>query len=596
MQIIRFNLEERENCFISLAHMFGNEKARKEYVALQLDNKIEFPSDDLDIISRLLINYDGDEDILLNYDIARELNELKFYSGITEYAHSSISKTYYKAFIDKIKNNRDTISKVSLIDYSDSKQAFMSYIGGNFKALINSNNEYKFVKWNGKAWMKYTDEEARIIYNDFINQCEAELEESLNGTNKKDYQALEKKIRSWDNKNRVNEALDKVKRDKKYIINLKTYNKNENIICSKNGFIINLNNGEIKKSCRNDLILNTSKYNLVSREESERFMNEKILGLYKEVLGEERLKFVLDLISYKLLGKNLQLAIFMIGSGATGKSTFKNIINTLFEENITKIPYEYFTLSHRGNDDKSRDDLLVSLNNKLLGTASEGEEGQIFSQARFKTILSNSTEKARATRGNLVDVNLQRLDLIIDTNTIPKFANFDYAINRRLLFVRFINKIPIEIRNPTFYRDEIEPEFDYVFSYFMYRAVDMIGKELLIPDCIKEDTQQNVKEMDSLLKFSLEVITPLDGFHLDCDEVERAYIKLCTDEDLVNVIPENIIGTAKGYNFLVNKLKDFKGYEEIKRDRVSGGSSRNKKYVIKGIAFIGEEEWCPFNE
>ena len=596
MQIIKFNLEEKDNCFISLAYMFGNEKARNEYIALQLDNKIEFPSDDLDIISRLLINYDGDEDILLNYDIARELNELKFYSDITEYAHSSISKTYYKAFIDKIKNNRDTISKVSLIDYSDSKQAFMSYIGGNFKALINSNNEYKFVKWNGKAWMKYTDEEARIIYNDFINQCEAELEESINGTSREDYLKLEKKIRSWDNKNRVNEALDKVKRDKKYIVNLKTYNKNENIICSKNGFIINLNNGEIKKSCRNDLILNTSKYNLVSREESERFMNEKILGLYKEVLGEERLKFVLDLISYKLLGKNLQLAIFMIGSGATGKSTFKNIINTLFEENITKIPYEYFTLSHRGNDDKSRDDLLVSLNNKLLGTASEGEEGQIFSQARFKTILSNSTEKARATRGNLVDVNLQRLDLIIDTNTIPKFANFDYAINRRLLFVRFINKIPIEIRNPTFYRDEIEPEFDYVFSYFMYRAVDMIGKELLIPDCIKEDTQQNVKEMNSLLKFSLEVITPLNGFHLDCEEVEKAYIKLCNDEDLVNIIPANIIGTAKGYNFLVNKLKDFKGYEEIKRDRISGGSSRQKKYVIKGIAFIGEEEQCPFNE
>lgn len=595
MQIIKFNLEEKDNCFISLAYMFGNEKARKEYIALQLDNKIEFPSDDLDIISRLLINYDGDEDILLNYDIARELNELKFYSDITEYAHSSISKTYYKAFIEKIKNNRDTISKVSLINYFDNKEAFMAYIGGNFKALLNSNDEYKFIYWNGKAWTKYTDEEAKVVYNDFSEECKKELEDPNNKISREEYIKLKKKIISWDKKNNVNEALDKIRRDKKYIVNLKTYNKNENIICSKNGFIINLNNGEIKKSCRNDLILNTSKYNLVSREESERFMNEKILGLYKEVLGEERLKFVLDLISYKLLGKNLQLAIFMIGSGATGKSTFKNIINTLFEENITKIPYEYFTLSHRGNDDKSRDDLLVSLNNKLLGTASEGEEGQIFSQARFKTILSNSTEKARATRGNLVDVNLQRLDLIIDTNTIPKFTNFDYAINRRLLFVRFINKIPIEIRNPTFYRDEIEPEFDCVFSYFMYRAVDMIGKELLIPDCIKEDTQQNIKEMDSLLKFSLEVITPLDGFHLNCEEVEKAYIKLCTDEDLVNVIPENIIGTPRGYNFLVNKLKDFKGYEEIKRDRVSGGSSLQKKYVIKGIAFIGEEEQCPFN-
>lgn len=595
MRIIRFELEETENCFISLAHMFGNEKARKEYVTLQLDNKIEFPSNELEIISRLLINYDGDEDILLNYDIARELNELKVYSDITEYAHNSIGPIYYKAFIDKIKNNRDTISKVSLIDYSDSKQAFMSYIGGNFKALINSTNEYKFVKWNGKAWIKYTDEEARIIYNDFINQCETELEDSINGAKREEYLKLEKKIRSWDNKNRVNEALDKVKRDKRYIVDLKSYNKNENIIYSKNGFIINLNNGEIKKSCRNDLILNTSKYELVDREESEKFINEN-LKIYKDILGEERLNFMLDLIAYKMLGKNLQLAIFMIGAGATGKSTFKNIIKDLFEDNITNVPYEYFTLSHRGNDDKSRDDLLVSLNNKLWGISSEGEEDYIISQAKFKTILSNSTEMARPTRGNLVEVNLQKLDLLIDTNTIPKFGNFDDAVNRRLLFVRFINKIPLEKRNANFYREEIKPNFDYIFSYFIYRAIDMIGKALKIPKCVKDDTQQNVKEMDSLLKFSLEIITPLDGFHLDCEEVEKAYIKLCNDEDLVNIIPANIIGTAKGYNFLVNKLKDFKGYEEIKRDRVSGGSSRNKKYVIRGIAFIGEEEQCPFNE
>ena len=124
----------------------------------------------------------------------------------------------------------------------------------------------------------------------------------------------------------------------------------------------------------------------------------------------------------------------------------------------------------------------------------------------------------------------------------------------------------------------------------------MLGKELSIPKCIKEDTQLNVKEMDSLLKFSLEVIAPLDGFHLDCEEVEKAYIKLCNDEDLVNIIPENIIGTARGYNFLVNKLKDFRGYENVKRDRVSNGSSYQKKYVIKGIAFIDENNYSPFDD
>lgn len=595
MQIIKFELEETENCFISLAHMFGNEKARKEYVILQLDNTIEFPTDELETISTLITNYNSEGDILLNFDIARELNELKIYSNITEYSHNVISETYYKAFIDRIKNNRDTTSKISLINYSDSKQAFMSYIGGNFKALINSPNEYKFIKWNSKAWVKYTDEESRVIYNDFINQCESELQNLINVLNKEEYLKLEKKIRGWDNKNRVNEALDKLRRDKRYGINLKYHNKNENIICSKNGFVINLNNGEIKKACRNDMILNTSKYELVNKEESIKFMNEK-LKLYKDVLGEERLNFMLDLIAYKMLGKNLQLAIFMIGAGATGKSTFKNIIKDLFEDNITNVPYEYFTLSHRGNDDKSRDDLLVSLNNKLWGISSEGEENYIISQAKFKTILSNSTEMARPTRGNLVEVNLQKLDLLVDTNTIPKFASFDDAVNRRLLFIRFINKIPLEKRNANFYREEIKPNFDYVFSYFIYRAIDMLGKELAIPECIKDDTQANVKEMDSLLKFSLEIIAPLEGFYLDCEEVEKAYIKLCNDEDLVNIIPENIIGTAKSYNFLVNKLKDFKGFESIERDRVSAGSKYQKKYIIRGIAFIDENSQTPFED
>ena len=594
MQVIKFELAESESCFISLAYMFGNEEARKEYATLRLDNKIEFPTNELDVISNILINYSEEKDILSNFDVVKELNKNKVYSQILDYSSSAISEVYHKAFIDKIKHDRDKIGNVSLIRYSDSKQAFMSYIGGNFKALINSTNEYKFIKWNGKTWIKCTDEESRIIYNDFINQCELDLRSSFNVIDKEEYLKLEKKIRGWDNKNRVNEALDKLKRDKRYIVNLKTHNRNENIICSKNGFIINLNNGEIKKAHRNDMILNTSKYELVDKKESIKFMNEK-LKLYKDVLGSERLNFMLDLIAYKMLGKNLQLAIFMIGAGATGKSTFKNIIKDLFEDNITNVPYEYFTLSHRGNDDKSRDDLLVSLNNKLWGISSEGEEDYIISQAKFKTILSNSTEMARPTRGNLTEVNLQKLDLLIDTNTIPKFASFDDAVNRRLLFVRFMNKIPLEKRNANFYREEIKPNFSYVFSYFIYRAIDMLGKELTIPKCIKEDTQQNVKEMDSLLKFALEIISPLEGSHIDCKEVEEAYIKLCNNEDLVNIIPESIIGTPRSYNFLVNKLKDFKGYENIRRDRVSGGKYQ-KKYIVRGIVFLDEDNSSPFEE
>lgn len=585
MKLIKFDLEEYESCFIALAYMFSNSEARKEYKILQLDNKFEYPSSDLDTISSIIAKYAEDENITSNFEAIKELRKCDKHSEIMDYAFNSISEPYYKAFIEKVKGNIDKLDDIPLIHYEDSKQAFISYIGGNLRALINSTNEYKFVKWNGKAWVKITDEESRIIYNDFIGKCELELNRAMFELEKADYQKVSKKVRGWDNKNRVNEALDKLKRDKDHTINLKYHNKNENIICSKNGMIIDLNTGEIKSSCRNDLILNTSKYNLVDKYSADNFMNEK-LKIYENVLGKERLDFILDLIAYKMLGKNLQLAIFMIGAGATGKSTFKNIIKDLFEDNISNIPYEYFTLNHRGNEDKSRDDLLVSLNNKLWGLSSEGENDYIISQAKFKTILSNSTETARPTRGNLIEINLQKLDLLIDTNTIPKFANFDDAVNRRLLFIRFLNKIPLEQRNANFYREEIKPNFDYVFSYFIYRAIEMIGKDFIIPQCIKDDTTQNVKEMDSLLKFSIEVIAPVDGFDLECEEVEKAYIKLCNDEDLTNIIPENIIGTARGYNFLVNKLKDYKGYENISRQR----AGRAKKYIVKGIAFLDQVE------
>ncbi len=586
MKKIKFDLEELEICFVALSYMYSNVSAREEYKNLLLENKIEFPSNELDIISSILINYNDSENMLQNFNVVKELTAIQKYSEITQYSLDIKSEIYFKTFIERIIGNVDQCVSIPLVSYEDSKKAFISYVGGNFKAIINSSNEYKFIKWNGNAWIMLTEEEGRMVYNNFIKECNFELEKNMMNMEKDDFSKLTKKVNSWDNKNRVSEALDKLKRDEAYSINLRYHKRNENILCSNNGLIIDFNKGEIKKSCRNDLILNTSKYNLMDKQKSEKFVKDK-LKLYRKVLGTERLEFILDLIAYKMLGKNLQLAIFMIGGGATGKSTFKNIVKDLFEDNAVNIPYTYFTTRHKGNDDVSRDDLLVSLDSKLFGLSSEGDTTDIINQAKFKNILSNSTEKARPTRGKLIDIDLQKLDLLIDTNDIPQFTNYDDAVNRRLLFIKFINKIPLEQRNTNFYKEDIKNNFNYVFSYFIYRAMDMREKTLIIPKIIKEDTIQNIKELDSLLKFSNEIIAPVEGFYIGCEEVEKAYIKMCEDDNLINIIPGNIIGTAKGYNYFVNKLKEKQGYENIERVRKSDGSSNRKHYVISGVTFLG---------
>ncbi|UZP02837.1 ATPase [Clostridium botulinum] len=599
MRLIKFTLEEMEICFSALAYMFADDKAREEYKNLLLDNKMEFPNTELDIISDTLKNYQGTENMFLNFEVVKNLSKLEQWSNLKDYSQLSESQVYYTAFISKIKGNKDKLEDIPLIKYSDNKQAFISFINGNLRALINSVDKNKFAYWNSKAWELLTEEETYMVYGNFITQCNLELRQNINVLEKQEYSEICKRMNKWDTDRNARECLNKVKRDKQHIINMKNYIDNRNLICSHDGKIINLANGEIRAANRNDLILFTSKYNLMDKGKAVEFMQEK-MKIYLDIIGEDRLLFILDLISYKLLDRSLQSAIFMIGTRATGKSTFKNIMKDLFKNENVVIPYNYLTTSHKGNDDKSRDDILASLDNKRIAFCSEGEDEQTISSARFKTLLSNSEESARKTGKELMEVNLKGLDIIFDTNSIPSFSTMDGAISRRLMFVKFDKPISIEKRNADYYKEEIAPNFDYVFSYFVYRAIAMIGKKLEIPQCIKDDTSLKLSEVDSLLNFSREAIAPFDGGFVKYSELENEYIRFCENEGQKSVIPE-VLQDAKKYskrcNYIINLLKEKDGYCNIyKGNRVSDGSHNSKTYLIHGLTFLDNTDSNPFED
>lgn len=588
MKIIKFDLRETEGCLISLAYMYSNADARKDYKDLQQDIRIEYPNNELDIISSIITNYSDEEEPLLNLEVVKGLRTCDKYSEIIDYAYNPVSESYYKAFIEKIKGNIDSLENEPLIDFMDNKDSFISYIGGNLKALINSNDEYKFIYWNGKAWDKMTKEESSVIYGNFIKQCKLEFKEKYSNMSDEDKNKIANKISKWDNTNRVNEALAKIQRSAEHIVDIKKMNNDDNIFCTQNGKIIDLNNGTIKESCRDDLVLNISKFNLVDREQSDSFMNRE-MEMYIKLHGADRINFMLDFIAYKMLGKNIQSALFMIGTGATGKTTFSQIMNMLFDDKSIKVPYEYFTNEHRGNDDKSRDDIFSSLDNKHLCLSSESEQGQIVSISRLKRVLSNDdSESSRKSGKNLMNVNLSKLDIVIDTNSIPEFTHFDYATSRRLKFICFDNKIPVEQRNTQYFTDVIKPNADYIFSFFVYRAIGLIGKKLEIPKCIENDTMQNLSVIDSLLKFTNMFIAPFEGSYIECKEFEKKYEEFCKEEGTNSMVPEDIRGKAQGYNIILNKIKDYDGFGHVTRPRK--GKYPKYKYIFDGITFKSKIE------
>lgn len=602
MKLIKFTIEEMDICFSALAYMFAELEAREKYKSLLLDINVEFPHKNLDIFSDAIKTFQNAENMFLNFEIVKTLSKLEQWNNLKEYSQTKESEVYYNAFIDKITGNIDKLKDISLIEFADNKQAFLSFVNGNLKALINSTDKKRFAYWNGSTWSLLTDEETQIIYRDFIQKCNIELSAGQGSLKYEDWLELAKKITKWDTGRNTKEALDKIKRESSRIIDLKKYDLNNNIICSNDGKIINLNTGEIKNATRNDMILFTSEYNLVDKNESIKFMSEK-MSIYLDIIGNERLTFILDLIAYKMLNRSLQSAIFMIGTGATGKSTFKQIAREIFKSESSTIPYDYMTTMNRGNSDASRDDILASLDNKKIAFCSEGEKEKIISSAKFKKILSHADESARKTNEGLTNVSLQNLDIIFDTNDMPAFTTMDAAISRRLIFVKFEHPIPLEKRNADYYKDEILPNFDYVFSYFIYRAIDLIGKKLNIPDCVKDDTSLKLSEVDSLLSFSKKIITPFEGSYIKYSEFEKEYLNFCEEEGLESVIPDSLQDTGsknnqvKRCNYIINLLKEKEGYSNIcKGDRISDGGHNQKTYPICGIIFKDTDDIVPFED
>lgn len=582
MKIIEFN--EIDQMYSILGYMLSNKAGEEKYKKLALNAKIQYKTEEINRISEIVLNYCGDYEIAKDTAVIQEILKIGAGKLTLEGINKSSNIFPYSEFIKKIeeklndKNNKEY--KKLLIDNLDNKQAFMQYIGDNLKVLMNFDRSYRFIRWNGEQWELITEDEVKIIYNNFIEECKQELEQQE--LSESESALFKKKVFSWDNKNKVSEAIEKIKRDKNYVINAKDYIQDDNIIYTRNGKIIDLYKGKITDSCKEDISFNISNHKLVSKEKADKFMR-KVLKIYESVLGKERTKCIVDIIAFKLLGKNLQKAIFLIGEGATGKSTLKNIMLDLFGDRMVNVPYQYLTKEHKGNCDKSRDDLLVSLDNKLLAAFSEGERELAINQAKFKMILSNSVETARPTGGGLVKINLKRLDLIVDTNVIPAFTDVDEAISRRLLFINFENKIPVEDRNPNYYTEEIIPNFDKVFSFFIYRALEIINTGLVIPKIVEDDTRMNIEHMDSLLKFATELLQYDAKSQVDCLLLEEEYNKFCRTKCLRNIVSDKISGTPKAFSIIGERLSTYKGYEQVSRDRVSDGKNR-KKYVFKGVS------------
>lgn len=455
--------------------------------------------------------------------------------------------------------------------------AFFSWIQDDLRYIVNCDDEMRFLYWNKKSWIRKTEEELRSLYGSFIKACELQAEKNRkNGKySTEEYYKVIRNIKKWRNTSRAKECFSLIGYEENLIIDTKKHIKKHHVYVSANGKIIDLKEGTICKVERENIILDNCKYNLVNKEEAIEFMENKILKAYRHVLGEERLEFLLDFIAKKMSGRNYQLALINIGPSKCGKSMFKNITTNIFEGEVSHIPYSYLTIAHKGNMGAERDDIMFNLHNKRFGLASEAEKNDApIAVGRFKNLLSNSITDARATGGKMKEkIDLTHLDLLIDTNEMPSFSEYDDAIENRLLFINWENPIPMKYRVENFNSEVLIPNMDKIWSYFIYRSIDLKDKKLVIPDVIKKDSANRKGELD---KFTFNVVS-----RLEYKEGEFIALDTLIEElEIFKVCPE-LKRTDSLHKDITDRIKAIPGFEDVIQYR----KGKLKINGIIGISF-----------
>lgn len=481
-----------------------------------------------------------------------------------------------------INSLEEVIDKLNCIENINLKgnliEAFFSWIDDDLMYIVNCNDERKYLYWNNKSWVRKTEEELRSLYGKFLNECELQIEN--NRKNRKysseEYSKMLSKIKKWKSTTKAKECLSLIAYDEKLIVNMDNYKKQHHTYVSANGMIINLKEGYIRRANKNDMILHTSKYNLIDKNEAVEFMESKVLRVYRNhSLGEERLEYILDFIANKISGKSFQSAIINIGPSKSGKSMMKNLITGLFEGDVSHIPYTYLTTAHKGNMGAERDDIIVALDNKKFCLASEAEKNNApIAIGRFKNILSNSITDARATGGKMQNgIDLTHLDMIIDTNEMPSFNGYDDAIENRLIFINWQGSIPLEERIDNFNGEVLQPNIDKIWSYFIYRAINLKDKRLVVPEVIRKDSAERKGELD---EFTFNIVNKLEYN-------EEGFIQLNTlieKLDLFKLCPE-LKNSNSLHKSVTDRIKSIPGFEEVIQHR----RGKLKINGIKGLRF-----------
>ena len=352
----------------------------------------------------------------------------------------------------------------------------------------------KWLIWNGKRW---EDDVKGHIY-ELAKRTIRKLYKYMPNLDKASCDVLLSHIKKSESETRIRAMLTLASKQPGIPVQASELDADQMLLNCLNG-TLDLRTGKLRAHAREDLITKLVPVEYNPNADAPRW--RRFLG---EVFqsNEDLIAFVQRVVGYCLTGSTKEEVLFvLVGKGQNGKTKFVETLLHVLGDYADVAPFASFTTEKK--DSASHE--LAGLIGKRFVSASEGEEGQVFSESVLKQVTGGDTITCRFLYHEYFSYR-PAFKLMLSTNVVPHIRSQNRAMKRRIVVIPFRQTFyaPHEGKQPVQDSDllpKLLAEKSGILAWAVEGCMDWKRGGLAIPQDVLAETDKLFESQDPLGEF-----------------------------------------------------------------------------------------------
>lgn len=229
-----------------------------------------------------------------------------------------------------------------------------------------------------------------------------------------------------------------------------------------------------------------------------------------------------------LVGLTVQKLFFHYGFGANGKSVYMETLSRLFGDIAVTLPSESFI--GEGNSGGAASPDMARLYGRRFLRVKELPEGEDLRENLVKDLTGGEDFTVRDLFQGYFDFK-PIFTGHMSGNGYPRITGTDNGIWRRMVVVHWpVTLKTEEQREFEEVVSEFKPEYSGILNWLIEGVKIFLNEGLIIPDSVKEKTQEYRDEMDPTSAFAARCIEPDEHGQVTARDFYQAYVDYTVDQ------------------------------------------------------------------